>query len=89
MASTRCVMAQKFYISGKGEEMARIEGTVQWFDSAKGYGFIRLSDGGKDIFVHHSAIDMDGYKTLEDGQNVSFDVVQGNKGLQASEVRVI
>lgn len=69
--------------------MARIEGNVQWFVDAKGYGFIRRDDGGKDVFVHHSSIDMNGYKTLKEGQRVSFEVVPGSKGLQASEVRVI
>lgn len=61
-------------------------GTVKWFKAEKGYGFITGEDG-KDVFVHFSAIMMDGYKTLEEGQKVSYDVTQGPKGAQASNVR--
>jgi cold shock protein len=61
------------------------EGTVKWFSNEKGYGFIER-EGGDDVFVHFSAITMDGYKTLTEGQRVSFDVVQGDKGLQAANV---
>lgn len=60
-------------------------GIVKWFNSEKGYGFISREDGD-DIFVHFSAIQGDGYKSLEEGQKVSFDVVQGNKGEQAANV---
>jgi cold shock protein len=67
----------------------RIEGTVRWFSNAKGFGFIGRDDGAKDVFVHHTAIDMEGYKTLSEGQKVSFAVVRGSKGLQAEGVRVI
>jgi CspA family cold shock protein len=63
------------------------EGTVKWFNSEKGYGFISV-DGGEDVFVHFSAIDMDGYKTLTDGQRVEFEVGQGQKGPQAEKVRL-
>ncbi len=63
------------------------EGTVKWFNSEKGYGFIAV-DGGEDVFVHFSAITMDGYKTLNDGQRVVFEVTQGQKGPQAEQVRV-
>jgi CspA family cold shock protein len=66
----------------------RIEGTVKWFDSEKGYGFIAPNHGGKDIFVHHTAIDMDGYRKLEEGQQVAFFVVKGAKGPQCDEVVV-
>ncbi len=64
------------------------EGTVKWFSNEKGYGFIQ-QDGGDDVFVHFSEIQVDGYKSLAEGQRVEFEVVQGNKGLQASGVRVI
>ena len=65
-----------------------MKGTVKWFDPKKGYGFITKEDG-EDIFVHWTAIQMDGFKTLEQGQNVEFDVVDGRKGPQAANVRVI
>jgi CspA family cold shock protein len=61
-------------------------GTVKWFNDAKGFGFIS-QDGGEDVFVHHTAIQMDGFRTLKEGQKVQFDVVQGPKGLQAANVR--
>jgi len=61
-------------------------GTVKWFNSEKGYGFIAV-DGGSDVFVHYSAIQMDGYKSLEEGQRVEFEVTQGQKGPQADAVR--
>lgn len=61
-------------------------GTVKWFSEAKGYGFITPQDGGKDVFVHHSAIGGTGFKTLAEGQHVTFDVKQGPKGLQAVDV---
>jgi cold shock protein len=63
------------------------QGTVKWFNSEKGYGFIAV-DGGQDVFVHFSAIQMDGYKSLEDGQRVEFEIAQGQKGPQAENVRV-
>lgn len=64
------------------------EGTVKWFNSEKGYGFITQQDGD-DIFVHFSAIQMDGYKALEEGQTVSFITGDGQKGPQALEVEII
>ena len=60
-------------------------GKVKWFDNKKGYGFI-TPENGKDVFVHHSAIGGEGYKTLEEGQEVEFDIVQGPKGEQAANV---
>ncbi len=62
-------------------------GTVKWFNSEKGYGFISQPDGGADVFVHHSAIQMNGYRVLEEGQAVEFEVEQGPKGLMAKDVR--
>ena len=63
-------------------------GTVKWFDSKKGYGFIERDDSGADLFVHHSAITGTGYKTLETGNKVTFDVVPGKKGEKAVNVVV-
>ncbi len=63
-------------------------GTVKWFDSAKGFGFIS-SDEGKDVFVHFSAIVSNGFKTLEEGQKVTFEVVEGARGPQAANVSVV
>jgi CspA family cold shock protein len=62
-------------------------GTVKWFNDSKGFGFITPSDGGKDLFVHFSAIQEQGFKTLKEGQRVSFDVTTGPKGPQASNIR--
>jgi cold shock protein len=61
-------------------------GTVKWFNDAKGFGFIS-QDGGEDVFVHHTAISMDGFRTLKEGERVEFDITQGPKGLQAANVR--
>ncbi len=62
------------------------QGTVKWFNAEKGYGFITPDGGGADLFVHFSAIQSSGYRTLEEGQTVTFEVTQGQKGPQASEV---
>lgn len=71
--------------SGEDESMAT--GTVKWFNDSKGYGFITPDDGGEDLFAHFSAIQMNGFKTLKEGQKVQFDVVAGPKGKQASNIQ--
>ena len=62
-------------------------GTVKWFNDAKGFGFITQDGGGEDVFVHHTAINMDGFRTLAEGQRVEFEVARGPKGMQAQNVR--
>lgn len=64
-------------------------GTVKWFKNEKGFGFITQDDGGDDVFVHHTNINISGFKSLTEGQKVSFNVVNGQKGLQAEEVTPI
>ena len=65
------------------------QGTVKWFNSEKGYGFIAPDDSGPDVFVHYSAIQADGYRALDENQRVEFDVTQGQKGPQAENVRPV
>lgn len=62
-------------------------GTVKWFNDGKGFGFLTQDDGGPDVFVHHTDIDMAGFKSLQEGQKVTFKTKQGPKGLQAIEVK--
>ena len=62
-------------------------GTVKWFNESKGFGFITPSDGSPDVFVHYSAIASDGFRTLKEGQSVSYEVQKGPKGLQATQVK--
>jgi CspA family cold shock protein len=63
-------------------------GTVKWFNDAKGFGFITQDGGGEDLFCHHTAIQTEGFRSLQEGQKVEFDVARGPKGLQAQNVRV-
>ena len=63
------------------------EGTVKWFNDRKGFGFIVPDDGGEDVFVHHSSIEAEGYRTLEEGQKVEFETGQGKKGPEATNVK--
>lgn len=65
------------------------KGRVKWFNDAKGYGFIEQPDGGEDVFVHFSAITMDGFKTLAEGSEVEFELRQTDKGLQAANVMML
>ena len=64
-------------------------GTVKWFNDAKGFGFLTQDDGGDDVFVHHTAIVADGFRSLQEGQRVEFEVKRGPKGLQAANVRAV
>jgi len=64
-----------------------VTGTVKWFNNAKGYGFVTPDEGGQDIFIHFSAITMDGYKTLKEGQKVQFELQEGPKGLHAANLQ--
>ncbi len=64
-------------------------GTVKWFNNAKGFGFILSEEAGEDLFAHYSSIEMDGYKTLKAGQTVTFELVQGQKGLHATRIQVV
>jgi cold shock protein len=77
------------WIEMPSEEKRRFavtKGTVKWFNDSKGFGFIQ-QEGGEDVFVHHSAIEMEGFKSLAEGDSVEFEITQGPKGLQASQVR--
>jgi CspA family cold shock protein len=69
--------------------MATVTGTVKWFNAEKGFGFIAQPDGGADVFVHHSAIQMSGYRSLEEGQQVEFELQEGPKGYMAANVRPV
>jgi CspA family cold shock protein len=65
------------------------QGTVKWFNAEKGFGFISQDDGGNDVFVHHSEIDAGGFRSLDEGQRVQFEISQGDKGLKATDVRAV
>jgi CspA family cold shock protein len=69
--------------------MPKIKGKVKWFNNSKGYGFIEQSDGRPDVFVHYSAIQQDGYRSLKEGQVVEFDLIEGPKGPQAENVLIV
>jgi CspA family cold shock protein len=81
------VRAGTRFFAAEGRCMAT--GTVKWFNDAKGYGFITPDDGSEDLFAHFSAIQMGGFKTLKEGQKVSFEVTQGPKGKQASNIQAV
>jgi CspA family cold shock protein len=82
----RCGRGARFFVA---EGMCMATGTVKWFNDAKGYGFITPDDGSEDLFAHFSAIQMGGFKTLKEGQKVSFEVTQGPKGKQASNIQAV
>ncbi len=67
--------------------MSAVQGKVKWFNAAKGFGFVNASNDERDIFVHYSSIEMDGYKALKEGEDVEFEMVEGPKGPQAHNVR--
>jgi CspA family cold shock protein len=77
-----------YFLKEKYKMNERVTGTVKWFNASKGYGFIERQ-GGPDVFVHYSAIQADGFRSLEEGQRVEFTIEQGPKGLQAAQVTVL
>jgi cold shock protein len=92
-SSARCLERSAYFIFPNNKEVytvmaERETGTVKWFNATKGYGFI-TRDAGGDVFVHYSAINSQGYRSLEEGQRVQFDIIEGKKGLQAQDVSVV
>jgi len=85
--STSAGRMQKFF--RRFSILERLTGTVKWFNAQKGYGFIVPDNGGKELFVHYSAIQSDGYKTLKEGQKVEFEVEQSDRGEKAVNVTVV
>ena len=82
----RC--GSRIVISHRGDRQIAV-GTVKWFNADKGFGFITPDDGGADVFAHYSAIQMSGFRSLDENQRVEFDVTQGAKGPQATNIRVV
>jgi CspA family cold shock protein len=80
------IFSRVFYTQIEGSNHMAI-GTVKWFNDAKGFGFITPDDGSEELFAHFSAVNMDGFKSLKEGQKISFEVTQGPKGKQASNIR--
>jgi cold shock protein len=72
--------------SARRKKKVKLKGTVKWFNNAKGFGFIGRDDGNADVFVHYSAINSEGYKSLQEGDQVEFEIVDGQKGPQAGNV---
>jgi cold shock protein len=81
------ITAPGFVAGFSYEESVMATGTVKWFNDSKGFGFITPTDGGEDLFAHHTAIQMNGFKTLKEGQKVEFEVKRGPKGLQAANIK--
>jgi cold shock protein len=80
-----CAISGRTINPEREKQVERIKGTVKWFNNAKGYGFVGR-EGGPDVFIHYSAIASDGYKSLQEGDKVEFEIVQGQKGPQAANV---
>jgi CspA family cold shock protein len=81
-------VSQAQHNTGDTQEAIMAKGTVKWFNDSKGFGFIEQEDGGADVFVHQSAIQSDGYRSLQEGAKVEFDINNDEKGLRAANVRV-
>jgi cold shock protein len=87
-------MTERFFVAVEPYEQERrapnmAQGTVKWFNDDKGYGFISPDEGGEDVFVHHSGIVGNGFKSLEEGNKVSYEATQGRKGMQADNVSAV
>jgi len=76
-------------VTTKKDWVNMLRGTVKWFNDSKGFGFIEQEAGGEDVFVHHEAIQSDGYRSLQEGQKVEFEVTKEAKGLRAANVRLV